>query len=89
MLVTIHGVHGYTLVGDDIGMGIVTEYVQWFADKPVVGYLINLTITQLLNLVPVAGEIYIRTPGEVFLVDDVKVQTEFNTSVLDRTYIEG
>ncbi|CUQ64931.1 Uncharacterised protein [Segatella copri] len=70
-------------------MGIVTEYVQWFADKPVVGYLINLTITQLLNLVPVAGEIYIRTPGEVFLVDDVKVQTEFNTSVLDRTYIEG
>ena len=34
MLVTIHGVHGYTLVGDDIGMGIVTEYVQWLADKP-------------------------------------------------------
>ena len=37
--------------------------------KPVVGYLINLTVTQLLNLVPVAGEVYIRTPGEVFLVD--------------------
>ena len=89
MLVTIHGVHGYTLVGDDICMGIVTEYVQWLADKPVVGYLINLTITQLLNLVPVAGEVYVRTPREVFLVDDVKVQTEFNTSVLDRTNIEG
>ena len=55
----------------------------------VVGYLINLTITQLLNLVPVAGEVYVRTPREVFLVDDVKVQTEFNTSVLHRTYIEG
>ena len=70
-------------------MGIVTEYVQRLADKPVVGNLVNFTITQLLNLVPVAGEVYVRTPREVFLVDDVKVQTEFNTSVLDRTYIEG
>ena len=89
VLVTIHGVHGYTLVSNHFGVGIVAEHVQWLADEPVVGYLIYLTVTQLLNLVPVAGKVHVGTPREVLLVNNVELQAQLDTSVLNRTNIEG
>ena len=89
MLVTIHSMHCYTLVSDNFCVGIVAEYVQWLADEPVVGNFINLTITQLFDFVPVAGKVHVGTPREILLVDDIELQAQLDTSVLDRTYVEG